>query len=436
MGCGQQALLMGQSGIPLSNLVAWWKADSLVLSDGDAVASWSDSSGNGHTATQSTGANKPTYKASSLNGKPTVYFDNNDQLDFSSAICTGACTVFVVARSIAIQGSDDRPILGVQSSSNDYKLVCDIGGNAPFTVSGVHSSNFRTTLWSQLNVTKAGSGATTVNYRLNRASFGSGTSSGSTSTGCNRIGGSTGNTGWHGQISEIIVYSVVLSAGDITTVETYLETKYAASNTRQLHLEGDAITGKVDGDSISRWVDVSGKANDYITAATFTDAIYKTNLQNSLPGVRFSSSSNRMVPDTTYSNLSMGADDYTIYAVYDYRSGSNTTAQALNGSGGWLIGPYNGTHLNFAGGFSTGLAVTQNVFVIQWVVGSGSANTNNVAGTTYTSGGSNVPGIVALSAGTGGAMIGDICEVIIDSVANTNGATDTTYLALKSKYNL
>src|SRR5262245_37146172 len=54
----------------ITGLVGWWKADSLALSDGAAVTSWSDSSGTGNTATQATGGVQPIYKTNILNGKP------------------------------------------------------------------------------------------------------------------------------------------------------------------------------------------------------------------------------------------------------------------------------------------------------------------------------------------------------------------------------
>lgn len=58
----------------ISGLVVWLKADSLSLNDGDAVATWTDSSGTGNTASQSVALNRPTYKTNILNGLPVVRF--------------------------------------------------------------------------------------------------------------------------------------------------------------------------------------------------------------------------------------------------------------------------------------------------------------------------------------------------------------------------
>lgn len=60
------------------------KADSLSLNDGDKVATWTDLSGNGNSATQSTEANKPTYKTNIMNGKPALQFGGAAGQDYMS----------------------------------------------------------------------------------------------------------------------------------------------------------------------------------------------------------------------------------------------------------------------------------------------------------------------------------------------------------------
>lgn len=60
----------------LSGLALWLKADAITgLADGEGVATWPDSSGNGWDATQATEANQPTYQTNEQNGLPGV---NND----------------------------------------------------------------------------------------------------------------------------------------------------------------------------------------------------------------------------------------------------------------------------------------------------------------------------------------------------------------------
>lgn len=57
-----------------SSLVIWLKADSLGLSDGVNVSTWTDLSGNGNHFTQGTGAFQPMFKLNQVNGLPAVQF--------------------------------------------------------------------------------------------------------------------------------------------------------------------------------------------------------------------------------------------------------------------------------------------------------------------------------------------------------------------------
>ena len=419
-----------ESAGPVATPILWLKADSLSLSDGDAVGTWADSSGNGNDVTQATGANKPTFKADMLGGLPSVFFDGGDFLSLASALGTAAVTVFAVCRNVD-QVNDARAILGgAGGAATDLRYTLDRNITGFFGGGGVNSSTVvRQSFWTQSNFTKAAAAtASTVNHRINQADQGTGAGNNSVS-GFDTIGAfSTGATGFTGHVSELIVYDRVLSGGEILDVEAYLEDRYAILDSRVLWLKGDQITGKSDGDSVTSWTDVSGKGNHFLSSG-FTAPLYKTNLQNSLPGLRFGTGTGMR------SNLHLHATPYTIYIVYNYRSSSSAARRALQGGNNWLIGPYSNIHRCFSGGFSTGLNVVQDQFVIQWVVGSSTNNTNNVNGTGYTSGGSDKPGRIGLSvAGAFGELIdGDILEVMIEDRADdsTQQAAVKNYLATK-----
>lgn len=72
------------------------------LADGDMVATWSDRSGNGNNATQSTDAEKPIYKVGIQGGGAVVRFDgSNDSLIYGTSLFTytGGRTVFSVFKT-------------------------------------------------------------------------------------------------------------------------------------------------------------------------------------------------------------------------------------------------------------------------------------------------------------------------------------------------
>ena len=74
------------TGIVSNGQGVWLKADSLSLSDGASVADWSDQSGYGNHASQSSSSQRPIYQNSVLNGKPALYFDgSNDMLTMADS---------------------------------------------------------------------------------------------------------------------------------------------------------------------------------------------------------------------------------------------------------------------------------------------------------------------------------------------------------------
>jgi hypothetical protein len=68
------------SDIGGSVLSAWYKADSLSLSDGSGVGSWTDSSGNGNTVAQLSSGRQPTFQTNELNSQPVLRFDGTNDI--------------------------------------------------------------------------------------------------------------------------------------------------------------------------------------------------------------------------------------------------------------------------------------------------------------------------------------------------------------------
>jgi len=65
---------------PTPVLTTWFRADAITgVANGVALSSWTDSSGNGFTATQPTAGQRPTYLQNSLNGLPVVRFNSTNQ---------------------------------------------------------------------------------------------------------------------------------------------------------------------------------------------------------------------------------------------------------------------------------------------------------------------------------------------------------------------
>jgi len=105
------ALNIGPPGadVALANLVFQFKADSLALADGTGVASWADSSGNGHTATRAVVAEEPIFASTSVpNGGPVVRFvDAGRGLDIAGLVNSNrsARTMYILQRLTPTQNT-------------------------------------------------------------------------------------------------------------------------------------------------------------------------------------------------------------------------------------------------------------------------------------------------------------------------------------------
>lgn len=217
----------------LANLRLWLKADALALTDGSAVTTWPDSSGNGVVVSQGTPVNQPTYKTNVYNGKPVVRFNglpnpNSSKLSLTLPI-TSNMTLFVVATPSSVtkaylisgSGMGDTPAIISNWASRAYEFFCQIGGTDRFvfqtTASGLNVLAFRqtgaTNIYLSYNVfpqveTVPATSLTVSNFVL--------------------IGYGSGGAGapYGGDIAEIIVYDTAVGAADISAVSCYLMKKY------------------------------------------------------------------------------------------------------------------------------------------------------------------------------------------------------------------
>ena len=213
----------------IAGLQLWLDASQIAgLNDGDAVATWSDLSGNALDATQSTASRRPTYQTSEINSRPAVQFDGTD--DFlenvgGSLTLKDGCTILVVSK--AAVAASDTPFLSKETGD-----VAALQWNAPAGLSIAESGiAFMATegalgvaTWQIASYTYDGTTARV--YRSNTL-LGSGAYSSALLT---------DNTGFrvgrdaavyaNALIAEIIAYNRELTAGERTQLQTYAAAKY------------------------------------------------------------------------------------------------------------------------------------------------------------------------------------------------------------------
>ncbi len=231
---------------PSSGMLLWWEADvgancAGACSDGSSQSSWADQSGNGNNGTLTPSISSPcvpsVYHTNQINGKPAVTFNGNTTVGLETCFSVG----------VAGAGLDNKSatsmFLVVKQTDNAGNYTYASGGSGAYAWDNNSGSNLNRstkacialigtgsasddTSWHQLNTTYNGSAWT---FRKDRATDGSGTNAQTIGAnwltlGVNLCGG--GIAALKGQIAEFILYNRVLSGPEITTVETYLNSKY------------------------------------------------------------------------------------------------------------------------------------------------------------------------------------------------------------------
>lgn len=228
---GKRRTSGGGTSSPVAGYSLWLKADAGVLngagsaaSDGDAVATWQDQSGNGNDATQSTGGSRPTYKTSIVNGLPVLRFNGFNSLSLTATLAADPCTVLAVFRpdssSVLTIVAGDTGGLQYRLDGLQQRLVktntADMGfGTGTLSTSAFSSGGVRYS-----------TSASQANLRLDGASDGDKTPL-SLSNPFQWIGSkATVSEAFSGDIAELLIYPSALSDADRGTTETYLASRY------------------------------------------------------------------------------------------------------------------------------------------------------------------------------------------------------------------
>ncbi len=250
----------------ITGLALWLKADAITgLADGDAIGTWTDSSGNGRNATQATAGAKPTYKTGIINSLPVARFDGGDALllgDILDSIFAGANRyhIFAVAKSTAMATGEIIAKVGDSSQSENarqfglfFRVTGKIGTYHSYDAAGnnvtivnsatsytagafiiiaasydgaVGSGSANSTARVQMTVNGA---AQTETVEVALGNFGNVQDT----TAQLSIGAHVGTAGTvpaaplTGDIAEIIIYDSALSDANRQQVEQYLAWKYA-----------------------------------------------------------------------------------------------------------------------------------------------------------------------------------------------------------------
>jgi hypothetical protein len=222
------------SRLSAGTLTAWYKADSLSLSDGSEVGFWTDSSGNGNDVGQLTSGRRPTFETNELNSQPVLRFDGSNDILTDGDIAaldvgTGdiwMATVFKSTDNSAAQNYfEKRPTsFGLRTTSaGELQMVLGSTSNIPSQSNG----NWSRTAFVIVTASRVSS---TCNGFINgTASTTTGTTNSTSISNSDvfDIGSRAVGAGpMNGDMAEILVGGATLDTNERQKIEGYLAHKY------------------------------------------------------------------------------------------------------------------------------------------------------------------------------------------------------------------
>lgn len=224
-----------------SNLKLWLRGDLGITSSAGAISTWTDQSGNGHNATQSTAGLKPSLVTGVLNSgvQPAVSFSGAQYLNLAAnyADLNNGTSIFIVLKPSSASLTGDPLYLG--NTSNADAVFCQtIGTQASLASYAGTTSSTVTTTTNPLSTSQyklleqtlipgatAGTGTIYVNGSQIQQSAAMQNLTNTTRNSC-FVGAALGATNiFSGTIAEILVYNNV-NAAQRGMIESYILSKY------------------------------------------------------------------------------------------------------------------------------------------------------------------------------------------------------------------
>jgi len=234
------------NGSPVAGYALWLDGEDLstITKSGNSVSQWSDKSVNARAFTQATNANQPQTETKRINNRNVIFFDGVSDIlnststegSFKYLHTSGGATLFaVLSKNTAGEGGFLSNNGGGSGAVGAY-----FGSNGTiFVTSGVSgtpraliSSPFSPSTLTPYQLTfKINAASNTAGDRAKSSLNGGGFTGTNTSNAFNNGDDasaplSIGFSNFEGSIAEIILYSGILSDGDISTNVNYLAAKW------------------------------------------------------------------------------------------------------------------------------------------------------------------------------------------------------------------
>lgn len=228
----------------LAGLVTWLRADTAAFANGQAVASWQDSSGSGNPATQPNVPQRPTFTTGAINGLPALTFNraSSQQLFLPTASFNGMSdlsnfTFLAVARwTGGVQSGLFGGYRGANTGNTGSSVfeISNTGGGLRLRLpSPIETTATGAVTQNQWHLLGAAMDQPTAKARIFRDGVVVSEANGSTGTSLLAnferlpVGSSFDNSRtFGGQIAEVLLYNRSLSALERASLERHFAAKY------------------------------------------------------------------------------------------------------------------------------------------------------------------------------------------------------------------
>ncbi len=436
-----------------AKLEAWWKADAIVgLNDGDLVASWTDSSGNGRTLTQTVAGSKPTYKTNILNSLPAVRFDGTASAfiaQYMGTAITSNHTVFAVLSHRVLVSAYKSPYVYIESTGTNHggyymkstgKSACYPHFNSGGSYDGTGASTYSA---GEYHIHEMQFNPSSTSYVWKNGVLDNSFASGAISAGSYFVIGNDPGVGGRfldGDILEFIVFSGNLTASQRNAIELYLSAKYNIAVTALASAPQAANLQELQSGTGANLVEVLGEGQE---KTTYNPGTVAHNFVKKIIPVATSPQYAFYYDGATYSvssNMMADTDEYVYYgndtqfrglefvfsvlgAGYTINIEPNTKYEFWNGSA-WTAFTYVNQSGNTIKDRTSNLTISNQP--LTWVIPSTWAKTtvNSISAYWVRMSTSTIPSRVAVTAQVNVMGIGNILEVY----NRPNAAAPTFYI--------
>jgi hypothetical protein len=334
-----------ETDVPLSNLSLWLKADAQGWTNGTQMNKWPDISDGRNDATQPTASEQPTLVTNAANGEPIVRFNGVNDFFYLPNFLSGTTQgeMFVVLKAASDPPASNQSAMRLGPYGDEYPAADGTISEDFGTISARNLGHPLQPL-NQYNVynVQADSNWTA---RLNGTTLLASTNNQFAASGSPLLGSAA--YPFAGDIAEIMVFNRTLTPGERTSVQNYLNQRYAvamaspaapqlsitASSTNYVTLAWPAITNATSY-LVERALGTKGVFSVVATLPYGSETGYTdSNISSGIPYVYCVQAANIVglsVPSNQVQQpVSNGGDTQSDY-LYDYLSGVDPTI----GSGG------------------------------------------------------------------------------------------------------